>query len=100
MKKDQNSVSFTLRKPQEDRRDYEQLIKIYDFLKGNGELTFDPPFIASPPSGERDHAQRALYLMAAGLEALEAKYPKRKGATATPPSESRSGGSQTEEAMF
>lgn len=99
MKKDQGSVSFTMRKPIEGKRDYEQLIKIYDFLKGNGELTFDPPFIASPPSGERDHGQRALYLMAAGLEALEAKYPKRKGATAAP-TETRGGGSQAEEAMF
>jgi hypothetical protein len=83
--KQRESVSFTMRKPDEAERDYDQLSKIWNFLQDAGELSFDPPFVARPPSGKKAHVARALYLMAAGLEALEAKYPKRKGASVSFP---------------
>ncbi len=94
-----DSVSFTFRKPEEAERDYQQLIKIWNFLQELGELSFDPPFVARPPAGKKAQVHRALYLMAAGLEAIEAKYPKRKGATSAPSAPESRGNADTE-AMF
>jgi len=94
-------IHIRFEKPSITDPNYDIIIELFNFLSEYGELPFDPPFVARPPTGKKAVKSRVIYLMAAGMERMKQEFPKREKIEDSPINEKKvESVNQVETAIF